>query len=402
MAGYEQNFQRALEKQFYGPASYLPSRSQILIIFRYLAREVMVSMIAVSGVLLLIIMSSRFVKYLADAAAGKLAPDVLFAIMGYRMPGFLELILPLGLFIAFLLAYGRLYMESEMVVLSACGMSQKRLVAYSLVPAAVVAIFVALLSMVISPIGIEKAEAILKNQKQRSEFDHMSPARFQPTQAGAGVTYAEELSDDRKTMQQVFMAEMGDSSDSEKTGLAVISAKTGEQVIDPESGQRYLKLSDGYRYSGNPGESDYQVVAFDTYWQHLPNEPKSKRRQVKADSLPTADLIGSSSRENIAALHWRFSLPVLVLVVTLLAVPLSKTNPRQGRYVQMIPAILLYIIYLVSLNGARGAVEESNVSPWLSIWAVHGGALSIAILLLLWPTLRLQIRANRTGDLDHA
>ncbi|MEL7400977.1 MAG: LPS export ABC transporter permease LptF, partial [Pseudomonadota bacterium] len=50
-----------------------------MIIFRYLAREVLVSMIAVSGVLLLIIMSGRFVKYLADAAAGKLAPDVLLA-----------------------------------------------------------------------------------------------------------------------------------------------------------------------------------------------------------------------------------------------------------------------------------------------------------------------------------
>lgn len=373
-----------------------------MIIFRYLAREVMVSMVAVSGVLLLIIMSGRFVKYLADAAAGKLAPDVLFAIMGYRMPGFLELILPLGLFIAFLLAYGRLYMESEMVVLSACGMSQKRLIAYSFMPAAFVAVIVATLSLVISPIGIQKAEAILKDQKQRSEFDHLSPARFQPTQGGAGVTYAEELSDDRKIMQQVFMAEMGDSLDEEKTGLAVITAQTGEQVIDPESGQNYLKLKDGFRYSGNPGENDYQVVAFETYWQHLPGDVSPKRRSIKADSLPTLELIGSTSSENIAALHWRFSLPVLVLVVTLLAVPLSKTNPRQGRYVQMIPAILLYIVYLVSLNGARGAVEENNISPWVSIWAVHAGALAIASMLLIWPSVRLQIRAKRAGGITHA
>lgn len=373
-----------------------------MIIFRYLAREVMVSMVAVSGVLLLIIMSGRFVKYLADAAAGKLAPDVLFAIMGYRMPGFLELILPLGLFIAFLLAYGRLYMESEMVVLSACGMSQKRLMAYSFMPAAFVAAIVAMLSLVISPMGIQKAEAILKDQKQRSEFDHLSPARFQPTQGGSGVTYAEELSEDRKIMQQVFMAEMGDSLDQEKTGLAVITAQTGEQVIDPQSGQSYLKLKDGFRYSGNPGESDYQVVAFETYWQHLPGDASPKRRSIKADSLPTLELIGSTASENIAALHWRFSLPVLVLVVTLLAVPLSKTNPRQGRYVQMIPAILLYIVYLVSLNGARGAVEENNISPWVSIWAVHAGALAIASLLLIWPSVRLQIRAKRAGAITHA
>lgn len=362
----------------------------------------MVSMVAVSGVLLLIIMSGRFVKYLADAAAGKLAPDVLFAIMGYRMPGFLELILPLGLFIAFLLAYGRLYMESEMVVLSACGMSQKRLVAYSMLPAGFVALLVAVLSLVISPLGIEKAEAILKNQKDRSEFDHMSPARFQATQGGAGVTYAEDLTDDRKIMQQVFMAEMGDSTDSEQTGLAVITAESGEQIIDEQSGQRYLKLQNGYRYSGNPGESNYQVVEFETYWQHLPGDPKSKRRSVKADSLSTRELLESDSSENTAALHWRFSLPILVLVVKLLAVPLSKTNPRQGRYVQMIPAILLYIVYLVSLNGARGAVEDSNVSPWISIWAVHATALAIAVTLLIWPGVRLQIRARRATASESA
>ncbi len=372
-----------------------------MIIFRYLAREVMVSMIAVSGVLLLIIMSGRFVKYLAEAAAGKLAPDVLFAIMGYRLPGFLELILPLGLFIAFLLAYGRLYMESEMVVLSACGMSQKRLVGYSLLPAAFVAVLVAILSLVISPLGVSKAEDIFKSQKQRSEFDHMSPARFQSMQAGAGVTYAEELSSDRKVMEQVFMAEMGDSTDKTQTGLAVVTAETGEQVIDPDSGERYLKLHNGYRYSGNPGETNYRVVEFDTYWQHLPGDPRAKQRNVKADSLPTTTLLESDSLENIAALHWRFSLPVLVLVVTLLAVPLSKTNPRQGRYVQMIPAILLYIIYLVSLNGARGAVEEGS-SPWLTIWAVHGGALAIAFTLLLWPSVRLQIKARKSGDLSNA
>lgn len=366
-----------------------------MIIFRYLAREVMVSMVAVSGVLLLIIMSGRFVKYLAEAAAGKLDPDVLFAVMGFRLPGFLELILPLGLFIAFLLAYGRLYMDSEMTVLSACGMSQRRLVGYSMLPAGIVAAFVALLSLWISPVGIHKANMVLESQKKRTEFEHLSPARFQETSSGKSVTYAERFSDDHKVMQDVFMAEMGSSSESDQVELAVITAESGEQVTDPVTGQRYLKLNNGYRYSGNPGEANYEVVEFESYWQHLVVDDRSSDGDVKADSLPTRKLMQSSNQENIAALHWRFSLPVLVLVVTLLAVPLSKTNPRQGRYVQMIPAILLYIIYLVSLNAARGAVEEGSVSPWLSIWAVHLVALLIALLLLSWPYWRLRLKARR-------
>lgn len=380
-----------------------------MIIFRYLAREVLVSMIAVSGVLLLIIMSGRFVKYLSEAAAGKLDANVLFAIMGFRLPGFLELILPLGLFIAFLLAYGRLYMDSEMTVLSACGMSPRRLVAYSMLPAGLVAVAVAVLSLWISPVGISKANAILESQKQRSEFEHMSAARFQSTSDGSTVTYAERFTADHKVMQKVFMAQMANAGKNSATTtvsgevkteapssrLALITAKTGEQVTDPNTGLRYLKLNDGHRYNGRPGEAEYEVVEFESYWQLLDTEVKDPRDNVKADSLSTAVLMRSNETENIAALHWRFSLPVLVVVVTLLAVPLSKTNPRQGRYIQMIPAILLYIIYLVSLNAARGAVEDGDVSPWQSIWAVHGGALSIALMLLLWPYWRLQLKARR-------
>jgi lipopolysaccharide export system permease protein len=380
-----------------------------LIIFRYLAREVLVSMIAVSGVLLLIIMSGRFVKYLSEAAAGKLDANVLFAIMGFRLPGFLELILPLGLFIAFLLAYGRLYMDSEMTVLSACGMSPRRLVAYSMLPAGLVAVAVAVLSLWISPVGISKANAILESQKQRSEFEHMSAARFQSTSDGSTVTYAERFTADHKVMQKVFMAQMANAGKNSATTtvsgevkteapssrLALITAQTGEQVTDPNTGLRYLKLNDGHRYNGRPGEAEYEVVEFESYWQLLDTEVKDPRDNVKADSLSTAVLMRSNETENIAALHWRFSLPVLVVVVTLLAVPLSKTNPRQGRYIQMIPAILLYIIYLVSLNAARGAVEDGDVSPWQSIWAVHGGALTIALMLLLWPYWRLQLKARR-------
>ncbi|MYM62985.1 LPS export ABC transporter permease LptF [Pseudomaricurvus sp. HS19] len=373
-----------------------------MIIFRYLAREVLVSMFAVSGVLLLIIMSGRFVKYLADAAAGKLDPGVLFAIIGFRLPGFLELILPLGLFIAFLLAYGRLYMESEMVVLSACGMSPRRLMYYSLSLALVVALLVASLSLVISPLGVARAEAIFLQQSQRSEFDHLTPARFQKTQGGASVTYADELSSDRKQMLKVFIAEMDTAEEGEAIDLAVIRAASGEQVIDEATGQRYLQLTDGYRYSGQPGDADYRVVHFDHYRQLLEVNSKSSKRSKRADSRPTRELLTADDSEGVAALHWRLSLPVLVVVVTLLAVPLSKTNPRQGRYVQMIPAILIYIIYLVSLNAARGAVEESDASPWSSIWLVHVVALVLASALWLWPSVKRRLRARRLQELSHA
>lgn len=362
-----------------------------MILFRYLTREVLLSMFAVSSVLLLIIMSGRFVKYLSQAASGQLSPDVLFAVMGFRLPGFLELILPLGLFIAILLAYGRLYMDSEMTVMSACGMSNKRLVAYTLFPAFILALVVAGLSLFVSPLGMERAQSILLSQKNRSEFDLLTPTRFMATQGGSSVTYIKDFSDDRQIMNQVFMAEMDVSDESGQPQLSVILADWGEQVVDKESGQRYLRLHNGHRYSGRPGDMEYQVMSFEGYSQLLLNQPSRSQRQLKADSIPTMQLLGSDVPKEVAALHWRVSLPVLVLVVALLAVPLSKTNPRQGRYVQMIPAILLYIVYLVSLNAARGSVEDGE--SVLALWAVHGLFLSIALILLTVPSLKLRFQA---------
>ncbi|MFT7321783.1 LptF/LptG family permease, partial [Congregibacter sp.] len=101
----------------------------------YLGSDVLVHTVAVSSVLLAIILTGRFVKYLAEAASGKLAAEILLPVMFYRLPGFLELLLPLGLFIGILMSYGRLYVESEMVILSACGVGPAQLARFTLVPA---------------------------------------------------------------------------------------------------------------------------------------------------------------------------------------------------------------------------------------------------------------------------
>jgi len=367
-----------------------------VIIFRYLAREVLLNMVAVSSVLLLIIMSGRFVKYLAQAASGELSPEVLLTIMGYRLPGFLELILPLGFFIAILLAYGRLHMDSEMTVLSACGLSQKRLLWFTLVPGLCVALFVGLLSTLISPLGVQKADLIIKQQSTRNEFDFISSAKFLETSNGGNVIYTREMSSDRKVMDWVFMAEMAQSKGSDdESNLSVIRARRGEQFIDPNTGERYLKLINGYRYEGRPGESDYQVTQFESYSQHIPRPKEVNRANLKTDGRTTQDLWSSDRLQDIAALHWRLSLPVLVLVVTFLAVPLSRTEPRQGRYVQMIPAILLYIVYLVSLNAARGAVEDGDLGVFPGIWGVHAVFFAVAVVLFFWPNIKQTLWLNQ-------
>ena len=82
----------------------------------------------------------------------------------------------------------------------------------------------------------------------------------------------------------------------------------------------------------------------------------------------------------MAALHWRLGLPVLVLILAVLGVPLAATDPRRGRYTKMIPAIVLYMMYLVALNATRGAIEDGKVSA-VALWQVHAGAILVGVFL---------------------
>lgn len=340
-------------------------------------------MAAVSAVLLLIIMSGRFVRYLADAAAGKLDASVLLTLMGFRLPSFLELIIPLGFFIGILLAYGRLYVDSEMTVLSACGMSERRLVGYTLICALFVAAIVAAFSMYISPKGVQASEALFAEQRSRTEFETLKPARFHKLSGRDGVSYAQSISADKKQLQKVFLAGSGDTDER----LSVLTAATGETVINPKTGKRYLVLNDGYQYRGQPGDADFEVITFERYSQYVPEPEYEANAKKAADSLTTQELFSLDRPDARAALQWRFSLPLLVMIIALLAVPLSRTQPRKGRYVKMIPAILLYIIYLVSINAARGMIEDGSAPTPYLLWLVHGAFFCLAIALLIAPKL---------------
>ncbi|WP_428820669.1 LPS export ABC transporter permease LptF [Microbulbifer sp. MCCC 1A16149] len=354
-----------------------------MIIFRYLCRELLGATLAVSAVLLLMVMSGRFVKYLAEAAAGDLSAGILFSLMGYRLPGFLELVVPLGFFVGILLAYGRLYIESEMTVLHACGFSERQLLRYTLVPALLVAAFVGAMSLYLTPTGIERTSHLLTADKTRNEFDHLVPKKFVATGGGRAVYYADGLSGDKSTMHDVFLAELGNSRGNMETDHQIVTvAREGVQQIDPESGLRYLVLRDGYRYEGVPGQSDYRQMAFDSYEVLLEIPRLRSKASEKLQSMSTAALWKSDNPRERVNLHWRFSLPILVLVVAILAVPLSRTNPRQGRYAKMIPAVLLYIIYLVALQGVRGAIEDGKIEQAWAIWLVHPPFLILGLLLL--------------------
>jgi len=355
-----------------------------VIIFRYLCREILSSTTAVCVILLLVLMSGRFVKYLAKAVTGDMDSGVIFAMIGYRIPGFLELTLPLAFFLAVLLSFGRLHIQNEMSVLKACGISERRLTGYTLILALFFAAITAWLSLSIAPSGMAKAETLQKAEKQRSELDKLMPKKFYSLAGGKGVTYAEGVTEDRE-LDEVFLAMSVGSEENLDRSLVLVLADKGRQKqaeADAEGrAERYLVLDKGYRIEGIPGQHDYQITYFEEYGSRL-KDSKPLDRQPKSDAISTRALLNSDDPELQATLQWRLSIPLLVMVVTLLAVPLSRTNNRQGRFGKLLPAIVLYFIYLVSLNAMRGAIESGSVPVSVTMLPVHFVYLALAVVLL--------------------
>ncbi|WP_150914025.1 LPS export ABC transporter permease LptF [Marinobacter halotolerans] len=361
------------------------------IVFRYLARQVLISMLAVSGILLMVFMSGRFIKYLASAAAGELSGDVLFQIMAYRFPGFLELILPLGFFIGILLAYGRMYLESEMTVLYACGVSEKQLLGKTLLISLPVMLTVGAMSLYVSPWGMKKVEQIFNEQRQATEFELLAPGRFQELSSGGRVTYTEALSDDKRQLQGVFIAEYG----AEGEGLSIITAESGSQFVDEKTGSRFLVLEKGARFEGVPGQLDYDVTGFDAYGLKI-RSGDARSRELE-EGMSTRALFASDDPEHRAMLHWRFTLPLIVPIVTLLAVRLSRVNPRQGRFFHLLPAMLVYITYLGLLIVARDALKDGKVPEWIGLLWVHVLFLALGAWLQFGPAWLYRRRLLREG-----
>ena len=91
----------------------------------------------------------------------------------------------------------------------------------------------------------------------------------------------------------------------------------------------------------------------------------------------------SSGPEARAELQWRLAIPLAMPLLTLIAVPLSRVNPRQGKFGRMAPAILIYLGYFMVLMAAKRAMAADRIPDAFGLWWIHIGLLLIGASLLL-------------------
>lgn len=363
---------------------------RLTIIDRYLLTETLKTWFAVVVVLAAIMLGNTFSQFLARTAKGEFDETMLLGIVFATSTSYFKTLIPISLLLAIMLALGRLYRDNEMAVISACGIGLARLYKPLLLFALVLALLAGWLSISLGPQAKRKASELRENARFATNVAAVGAGQFQTMAGGLGALYAEYLSPDESEMGTVFAWFKG------RDGVKVIRAEQGFQRLDPDTSEGDLLLVDGTRYEGNAGQSDYQITRFRQHGLHLPIAREQDR--ASRDSMPMADLMRSTDVRLQAEVQQRLSLPVMVLILALLAVPLARVSPRQGRYGRMVIGILCYLLYSNLLAAAGVWASEGRVPVHVGVWAVHLTALAL-IAGLFWTNRgsRSRLRRARAG-----
>ncbi len=395
-----------------------------MILRRYMTQQVASTTALVLGFLVVMMLGGRLIRYFGIAAEGNLDISLLFTIIGYNLPYFLELILPLAFFIALMLVFGRLYVDQEMAVLNASGVSRGRLARLMIPLIIVFFICEAGLSIVGKPWGVRSSESIWQQQALSSAFDLIRPNEF--ISSGNYNLYVGSLSDDKTQLQDVILIQtepddtddtmaQDDTADSLNmpdipksivdTRSAVSKdtitlARRAEQVDTGDSGITQLDLFQGRRYEVGANSLKYNQVSFDRYRITLLESSNATVTEHNIETQAITPLwqiasgnVPGASMETIRAAQgevgYRFALPWLMIIAPMLAVPLAQVRPRQGRWLRLFPAILLFVSCALGIISLKNAVAKGSVSVWSYAWLIVG--FMMLALYLNWAS-RLQHR----------
>jgi lipopolysaccharide export system permease protein len=342
---------------------------------RYVLREVAQTWLAVTGVLVAILVSNQLSRVLGQAADNSYSRSVVFDLIALGAIMNLSVVVPAGLLLAVVLTLGRMYHDSEMAALQACGFGPSRLLAPLFCFAAVIAVGLGWLAFVQVPRADGQVQLLRQSAIKEAQFGQLDAGRFRTFSGGDAVFYAERVDQDG-VLHNVFVQR-------ETAGrIEVALSDTATYSKATSGGMHLVTLFNGRRYEGVPGKEDFRVIEFREHGIPIAT-PEDIRASSDPDTKPTRLLFGSHDPSDIAQLQFRASTPLMALVLTLVAVPLSRLRPRQGRYARVGFAIVVYVIYSNLLSASKIWVEKSDLPPEIGVWWVHAAVLALGLYLVI-------------------
>jgi lipopolysaccharide export system permease protein len=345
-----------------------------------------VDFLGVTVVTFAILLVNQVGTVLARAAQLQYQKEFVLELIGLGAAQNVAILMPIGLLLGLVLAFGRLYHDSEMTAAQTCGVGVGRVAAAVWVLAVPVALLVLWLNMDLAPRAAMAEQSLRSAALRAGILAPLAPGKFRSLSGGHIVIYARTARPDGD-LTDVFV------NRNEGQILETTVARRAHYSISPDGQSETVTLYDGERMEGIPGGNRYRIMHFDE--QIVPiRTPQMTSPPPRIDEMSTAQLLHTRDPRLLAELHWRLGLPIMTLVFAVLAVPLGRLKPRQGRYAHVWLAILAVGFYAVLAQAGRSWIERRIVPADVGLWWLHGLFLMIGIGAMVLPVIARRLRSG--------
>jgi lipopolysaccharide export system permease protein len=359
------------------------------ILGRYILREVVLAWLLVTGVLLVILLAYQVVGVLERAAANQFPPGVVLELIWLGALQYLSILMPVGLLLGVVLAFGRLYADSEMAAALACGAGPANVYLPVVYLAVLVAAALAWLTLILAPQATEQALSLRQTAMRAGQFAPIAAGKFRTFAGGNAVLYAQSVNADG-SLQNVFVER------SRGPLVQVALAERARHSVTPDGMTHILTLYDGERFEGVPGSAEFRIVRFAEHMVPV-QVPAASDAVRNLEARPSALLAQSSDPEQRAELQWRIATPLMCLVLALIAVPLARLRPRQGRYARVWVALLIFLFYSQLISVGKVWIARGTLPQVLGLWWTHAVVVALALLVIFGPLLSNRVRYRLRG-----
>ncbi|MHC1481051.1 LPS export ABC transporter permease LptF [Frateuria aurantia] len=363
------------------------------ILDRYFLRELALAMTATAVVLLTIFAGTSFAHVLQQVANGSYPASVMFQVLGLNMLDGLSNLLPLAAFLGLLQGLGRMYRESEMHVLASSGMGLRGLLRPVTMLAAITAVAVAVVALWVGPWAMRTSNDLIVQANRSVIAAGLNAGQFTdlPGRA-AGIIFVDELSRDGRQLGRTFLAtERVDKQGQHE--LKIVTGAHGRLYQESNGGGRFLQLSDGWQYEIPLADNAWRRMKYDLNDASLSNVQSSDDDDDPVLAMNTLALLHSSDPMARSELAERTTVPMMVLVLMMLALPMSRQSPREPRYGRLLLAVLAFFVYHAMLAICRAQISKGHWHSSASMWLVD----LLIFGMAAWALLRQYRPRRRRG-----
>lgn len=357
---------------------------------RYVLREVVTAWLVVTGVLLVILLANQVVGVLERAAANQYPQGVVLELIGLGALQNLSLLLPVGLLLGVVLAFGRLYHDSEMAAALACGVGPANLYVPVALLAALGTAALAWLTLVLAPDATARALSLRSAALRAGQFAPVTPGKFRIFSGGNAVVYAQDVNPDG-TLADVFVERNRGAL------VEVALAERARHTVTADGMTHILTLYNGERFEGVPGGPEFRIVRFAEHVVPVQVPPVISEGVNNLEARPTASLLDSRDASERAELHSRIAMPLMCAVLALLAVPLARLKPRQGRYARVWLAVVIFFLYVNLISVGKVWIARGTIPEFLGLWWTHAVVVLLALMVMVGPGLGNRLRYRVRG-----